>query len=172
MAKKQVVSYSYTCDVCGDTIPDTPGDDATHKVSWEGADYVVDVCTDHGSQLGNILGQLKGFVDAGHRAGARRGRRPAAATTAVATRPPRLGRTVAATSGSGTGPKRGGLGAVRAWAGENGYQVSERGRIPSAILAAYDAANSAASEAAADAPKASPTPRQRRPRKAAARASS
>ena len=51
MAKKQVVSYSYTCDVCGNTIPDPQGDGAAHKVSWEGANYVVDVCSDHGSQL-------------------------------------------------------------------------------------------------------------------------
>jgi hypothetical protein len=131
------------------------------------------VCSDHGSQLGNILAQLKGFVDAGHRASARRGRRPAATTTAAATRPPRAGRTVATTSGSGTRPKRGDLGAIRAWARDNGHQVSERGRIPGAILAAYDAANSATPAGAAEAPKAaSPTPRKRRPRKAAAGAPS
>jgi len=173
MAKKQVVSYSYTCDVCGNTIPDTHADGATHKVSWEGADYVIDVCSDHGDKLGNILGQLKGFVDAGHRTGARRGRRSAVATTAAATRPARAGRAVATTSGSGTGPKRGDVGSIRRWARDNGHQVSERGRIPGAILAAYDAANSGPPAAAAEAPKAaSPTPRKRRPRKAAAGASS
>lgn len=41
MAKTQVVSYSYTCDVCGSTIND--GDDASRKFSWEGTDYVLDV---------------------------------------------------------------------------------------------------------------------------------
>lgn len=30
---------------------------------------------------------------------------------------------------------------VRAWARKNGHQVSERGRIPTAVLAAYDAAH-------------------------------
>jgi len=31
--------------------------------------------------------------------------------------------------------------AVRAWAKENGHQVSDRGRVPAAVMAAYDAAH-------------------------------
>lgn len=31
--------------------------------------------------------------------------------------------------------------AIRAWAKDNGHQVSDRGRVPAAVLAAYDAAN-------------------------------
>ena len=31
-------------------------------------------------------------------------------------------------------------GAVRAWAKENGYQVSDRGRVPATVLEAYEAA--------------------------------
>lgn len=31
--------------------------------------------------------------------------------------------------------------AVRAWAEENGYEVSPRGRVPADVLAAYEAAN-------------------------------
>jgi hypothetical protein len=116
--------------------------------------------------LGDVLAQLKGFVDAGHRDSARRGRRPVAAASAAAPRAPRGRRASTSKSSSGTSPKRGDLGAIRAWARENGYQVSERGRIPGALLAAYDEANSApSSEAAPEAP-----PRRRRPRKAAAAA--
>lgn len=33
------------------------------------------------------------------------------------------------------------LSAVRAWAKENGYTVSERGRVPATILEAYEAAH-------------------------------
>lgn len=33
------------------------------------------------------------------------------------------------------------LGAVRAWAAENGFQVSDRGRIPTAVIEAFDAAH-------------------------------
>ena len=32
-------------------------------------------------------------------------------------------------------------GPVRAWAKENGYSVSERGRVPAAVLEAYEAAH-------------------------------
>ncbi|GAA1970681.1 Lsr2 family protein [Microbacterium deminutum] len=31
--------------------------------------------------------------------------------------------------------------AVRAWAKDNGYQVSERGRVPASVLEAYEAAH-------------------------------
>ena len=33
------------------------------------------------------------------------------------------------------------LAAVRAWAKDNGHDVSERGRVPAAVLAAYEAAH-------------------------------
>ena len=42
-------------------------------------------------------------------------------------------------AGAASGPKRD-LAAVRSWAAANGHQVSERGRVPNAVLEAYDAA--------------------------------
>lgn len=147
MVKRQLVSYSYTCDVCGGTITD--GDNATRKFSWEGATYVVDLCDEHGSLLGELLGQLKSFVDAGNRVTGRRGRRPAAVATAASKAPRSRGG-----STGGTTPKRGDLSAVRAWARETGRQVSERGRIPGGLLAAYDAAHNA--PASSPAPEAAP----------------
>ena len=36
---------------------------------------------------------------------------------------------------------RGGTTAVRTWARSNGYEVSDRGRVPADIMAAYEAAN-------------------------------
>ena len=49
-------------------------------------------------------------------------------------------------SGSGGGGRRRRTGqqdysAIRAWAKSNGYQVSERGRVPASVLEAYEAAN-------------------------------
>lgn len=41
---------------------------------------------------------------------------------------------------SSSAPK-GELGKIRAWARDNGYTVSDRGRIPAGILEAYNAAN-------------------------------
>ncbi len=152
MVKRQLVSYSYTCDVCGGAISD--GDSATRKISWEGTAYVVDVCDDHGSLLSDLLTQLKSFVDAGTRTTGRRGRRPAAvaASTSRATRG-------TGASAAGSSPKRGDLSAVRAWARESGMKVSERGRIPGDLLAAYDAANngSPAPEAASAESSAAPS---------------
>lgn len=56
-----------------------------------------------------------------------------------AARKVRNSRTKASTrSGSGSGHD---LAAVRAWASENGYDVSERGRVAAAVLDAYDAAH-------------------------------
>ena len=174
MAKKQVVSYSYTCDVCGTTIPDTEGDGATRKVSWEGTDYVLDVCEAHGSQLVEVLEQLRSFVEAGTRAGAR-GRRPLAPASTASARAPR-GRRRGTSSSSGTAPKRGDLGEVRSWARANGMKVSERGRIPAALLEAYDAATKSSGDTSAPAtepgtePESAPVAKKSSPRKRAPRA--
>ncbi|XP_068917781.1 nucleoid-associated protein Lsr2-like [Tenebrio molitor] len=50
--------------------------------------------------------------------------------------------------GTAPGPSSGAehrrrVAAIRAWAVENGHEVSERGRIPNEIIAAYDEAQSA-----------------------------
>ncbi|MFD4460104.1 Lsr2 family protein [Nocardia sp. NPDC058480] len=42
---------------------------------------------------------------------------------------------------AGTPSRRNDLAAIRMWAGENGHNVSSRGRISSEIIAAYDAAS-------------------------------
>lgn len=49
-------------------------------------------------------------------------------------------------SASSSGPKRRRSGqqdysAVRSWAKENGFQVSERGRVPASVIDAYEAAH-------------------------------
>jgi hypothetical protein len=166
MAKKQVVSYSYTCDVCSNEISDTDADTASRKVSWEGSDYALDVCAVHGSELDTVLGNLKSFVAVSHRSGGRRGRRSAPATSPPATRAPRTRRA----AGSAASP-RSNVGAIRAWAQSNGHSVGDRGRIPASVVAAYEAANGAAQTSeTAQANGSSPAPaaRTRRPRKAKA----
>jgi hypothetical protein len=166
MAKREVVSYTITCDVCGDMVSDADDDSATRKVSWEGTDYAVDVCATHGAQLGDVLAQLKEFVDAGNRESGRRGRRPASAAAAsAAPKAPRGRRTAPSAASAGTAPKRGDLGAIRAWARDQGMTVNERGRISAALLEAYDAAQSA--PAPEPAPAAASRKRPGRPRKKA-----
>jgi hypothetical protein len=166
MAKRQVVSYSYTCDVCGNEIADTDADTASRRVSWEGTDYSLDVCAVHGSELDTVLGNLKSFVAVSHRAGGRRGRRSAVPTSSPATRAPRTRR--AAGSAAST---RSNVGAIRTWAQANGQSVGDRGRIPAAVVAAYEAANGAAQTgetAQANGSSPAPAPRTRRPRTAKA----
>jgi hypothetical protein len=56
----------------------------------------------------------------------------------------RSGRSSAAPSNGGRRRRRTGqqdYGPVREWAKANGYQVSERGRVPASVLEAYEAAH-------------------------------
>ena len=62
----------------------------------------------------------------------------------------RAARPVSSSSGAASGAsggrrrRRGGqqdLGAIREWAKQNGYQVSDRGRVAASVLEAYEAAH-------------------------------
>jgi hypothetical protein len=56
----------------------------------------------------------------------------------------RTGRTPRAASRGSRGPARADreqTQAIRDWARKNGYQVSDRGRVPATVLEAYNAAN-------------------------------
>ncbi|WP_298743899.1 Lsr2 family protein [uncultured Microbacterium sp.] len=56
----------------------------------------------------------------------------------------RSGGSASARGARGTAQKRAGqrdYAPIRAWAADNGYTVSERGRVPASILEAYDAAH-------------------------------
>ncbi|WP_156759944.1 histone-like nucleoid-structuring protein Lsr2 [Microbacterium karelineae] len=84
--------------------------------SLDGRSYEIDLTDEHATQLRDALAP---FVKAGRRAGgAARSARP-----------------------RGAAAGKHDLGAVRAWARENGHEVSDRGRVPSAILEAYEAAH-------------------------------
>lgn len=51
------------------------------------------------------------------------------------------GRKQSGTRSGSSAPKRDDLDEVRAWARENGYQVSDRGRVAADVLKAYDDAH-------------------------------
>lgn len=158
MARQQVVSYTLTCDVCGEEIPESDAEGASRKISWEGTEYLVDLCATHQAELTEALEHLKVFVDAGRRAPAA-GRRRRVGGQSAPSRPSR-GPRASAKPASGGRARASALTAVRTWAGENGLKVGDRGRIPAAVMAAYkEATNGAAAPA--------PAPR-RRTRKAPA----
>lgn len=105
---------------------DGPVDDGvmTVEFGYEGERYTIELCPAH---LDEYHTWMQDYVNHGTPSGATRraikkvaGRRRAPATTAD--RPTDLA-------------------AIRAWARENGYQVSDRGRISAEIQGAYAAAH-------------------------------
>lgn len=91
------------------------------QFSYAGTDYTLDLGKKNRAALEKAL---KPYIQAG---------------TKVSKRAPR-GTARGNTRRRRSGSKDTDLGAVRAWASENGYQVSNRGRIPGAVLEAYQAA--------------------------------
>lgn len=108
-------------DVDGSVAEETVG------FSLDGSSYEIDLNGKHAEELRAAVAPWLGFA---RKVGGRR--RTTAATnmtTKVATK---------------TGPARtdaGQLSAIRRWAQENGHQVSNRGRIPTAIQEAYESAH-------------------------------
>ncbi|MBF4461034.1 MULTISPECIES: histone-like nucleoid-structuring protein Lsr2 [unclassified Rathayibacter] len=103
-----------------DDIDGTPIDSSeggTVRFSIEGANYEIDLGP---ANIAELNSALEKFVSSARRVGSR----PAAATSAAAPK---------------SDPKH--LKAVRAWANANGHPVSDRGRIPSEVLSAYQAAH-------------------------------
>jgi hypothetical protein len=101
-------------------VDDINGSEAAETVSFslDGVSYEIDLTVSNAKKLRDDLATWVGHA---RRSGGRKSSRRA--TT--------LG-----------GARRADLGAVREWARNNGYKVSDRGRISADILAAYDKANS------------------------------
>jgi hypothetical protein len=120
VAKQTTVSF----------IDDLDGSEASGTVEFalDGRSYEIDLSDDNADRLRNALAP---FVDAGRKAGGRssgrgRGRGPSTPTPEPE-KPARSSREETA--------------AIRQWAREHGHEISERGRIPKAVLEAYRAAN-------------------------------
>ena len=113
MARKIV--HQLVDDIDGTVLE--PGEGETVLFAVDGKSYEIDLTEANAAALRDALAP---YIAAGRRAGG-------SATTSA----PRQRR-------------RGGqkdYGPVREWAKANGYTVSERGRVPAAVLEAYEAAN-------------------------------
>ena len=120
MAKKTIEII--TSDLSGVELP--PGDGETIIFSVGGADYSIDL-TD--AEAKHFYSTLEKY-------------------TKVATKRSSLSASTSTRGGgarkpSGSGRSSEELAHIRAWAKENGHQVSERGRIKAEVLDAFDAAN-------------------------------
>ncbi|WAA65131.1 histone-like nucleoid-structuring protein Lsr2 [Microbacterium oxydans] len=94
------------------------GDGETVHFSLNGASYEIDLNADHAEELRKAL---EPYIAAGRRAGSSSTPRTSAPRKRQARNPE--------------------VAAIRAWANDNGYTLSERGRIPAPILDAYHAAH-------------------------------
>lgn len=117
MAQKTVVT------LVDDTDGTESDDVGTVAFSYEGADYEIDLTPENKAIFDD---RVEMFIEKGRRVGSSRGR----------------------VRGRGTGSPNGYVrrdrkqtGDIRAWAKQQGHEVSERGRIPVAIQAEYEAAH-------------------------------
>lgn len=113
MAQKIVTTY--TDDLTGESSEEI----GTHTLVVNGAGVEIDLTPENYEEL---LEKLSPYLNA---SGARRVRGSAA------------GKTKARRAGSANGDS----GSIRDWARENGYKVSDRGRVPTPIREAYDKAH-------------------------------
>lgn len=126
MARKEILSFV-------DDLDSTELDvDDTHSVdwSWLGVEYRLDVSSENLDKIENGKVPLARLLAVSTRVGGRRHSTAPKATTGGSQRPSR------SRTGSTTD-----AGAVREWAARNGYDIAPRGRIPRAVLEAYDAAH-------------------------------
>ncbi|UOX90804.1 Lsr2 family protein [Amycolatopsis sp. FBCC-B4732] len=122
-------------------LDDIDGTPAAHTIpfSLDGVTYEIDLSDGNAAAL---RGGLARYIDAARRTG---------------------GRKVRVATGQSTASDRERNQQIRAWANTNGYEVSERGRLSSEVIAAYDAAQAQDAEPAK-------APRKRAPRKKVAAA--
>jgi hypothetical protein len=110
-------------------VDDLDGSDAAGTVSFaiDGRAYEIDLSEDNAARLRDSLAS---FVAAGRKSGgasAAAGRRTQKMTASSGARPQPLDREQTA--------------AIRAWARQNGHQVSDRGRISKTVVDAFQAAH-------------------------------
>jgi len=115
MAKKVETIVTLTDDL------DCSKADRTVGFGYDGVTYEIDLSKKNASALEKALAP---YVAAARKVVPTRGRRGSRART----------------GGRAAGGARADLSAVRAWARSNGYEVSDRGRIPAAVTDAYHAA--------------------------------
>jgi hypothetical protein len=118
VARKIVVQVS--CDRCGGEVES----EAPVELSFRGVDFRTDLCRVHGAELSTAL---EPFLSVAERVEARRRPAPASRTgegTTTVRRPTRRDPIQVA--------------AIRNWARSNGYDISDRGRIPQEVENAYN----------------------------------
>lgn len=120
MAKQQKVTIEYTDDVSGDSL--VADEVRTVEFALDGSSYEIDLSADNAAKLRD---ELATWI--GHARKVTANKRVAKVASA-----PRAGR---------ASVDREQNQAVREWARSQGHEISDRGRISSKIMAAYQAAH-------------------------------
>ena len=117
----QKVQVLLVCDLHEDEVEGSE----TVAFALDGSTYEIDVCDAHGSELREAFAP---FVGAARRAG----------RSVASGSPRRSGRPSTRSGGAGDRER---VQAIREWARANGHKVSERGRLSSSLIEAYEAAH-------------------------------
>jgi hypothetical protein len=133
MAKTLIVQL--TCDRCKAERGENVDGAQTVTFGYDGYDYSLDLCQEHSDDFHNTVQGLISWSSDRTRSGAgRRARRGAAADDG--------GGANGATPAARSTADRDRLKSIREWARSNGYpDLGDRGRIPQAIVSAYEAAH-------------------------------
>ena len=133
MAKTLIVQL--TCDRCKAEKGENVDGAETVTFGFDGYDYSLDLCKEHSADFHNTMQGLISWSSDRTRSGSgRRVKRTASSDDATGS-----GGTTSAPRSSADRER---LKAIRDWARENGHpDLGDRGRIPQAIVAAYDAAH-------------------------------
>lgn len=118
----QKVQVLLVCDLHEDEVEGVE----TVAFGLDGSAYEIDTCEQHAAELRDAFAP---YVGAARRAG-----RP---TASAGSRRPARGSSRSAAAGS----DRERVQAIREWARAHGHKVSERGRLSSTVIEAYEAAH-------------------------------
>jgi hypothetical protein len=124
LAQNKIIEI--TCDICGAAL-DLAAVKSNRRFALDGQQHTIDLCVIHTADFENALGQ---YVSAARRASGRSARGSVQRRSSRAVAP------------------RGNLKEIREWARANGFaSVSNRGRVPGEVLAAWQAAHGSSTSA-------------------------
>lgn len=111
-------------------VDDLDGSEADETLEFEldGISYEIDLSEDNAAELRDVMAQ---FVGHARRTGGRKRRTASGIATRVA----------ATTPAAQPKTDRAQNAVVREWARKNGFEISDRGRLPSEVIDAYHAKN-------------------------------
>lgn len=137
----KIVTIEYVDDLEGTSIDAESVD--TVEFSYRGQEYTLVLTKKNGAQFDKDISRYVTAAKKAQSRDARAARKPAKPTprkaTASKSRTRRKASSRRTAPAATSGPER--TRAIRKWAADNGHTVSTRGRIPAAVLQAYDAAH-------------------------------